>query len=341
VITSLMIRTTATTYDPLSYPAGVAVTIILSLIHAQYALQVSDRQLSEEKQPGQYEAWDRASNKSVILLGHDGLISMGYSGPAFISGATTDGWIAEVVAERTMGANRERPDFGIQLGEGVPDRAVYTHLSSVTDRLNEARNAGRVNRSLTISYVGLRWNNLNKPVWPVIGRITWDQARQRYAMVMSKRRWGWESGRSYLFAASGFSENEARAALRSRLPNTDLSSKEQAVSTLIDVLRSLPPQDTTVGKDCLVTTIQREPPHLHVKHEPYGISQVSITFRGGVIDLPASFSPWILTPTLLATPQVISGPGGTYQSGMFELMVEGSAGPGDFGLMSSQPRRRR
>lgn len=78
-------------------------TIILSLIHAQYALQISDRQLSEEKQPGQYEAWDRASNKSVILLGHDGLISMGYSGPAFISGATTDGWIAEVVAERTMG----------------------------------------------------------------------------------------------------------------------------------------------------------------------------------------------------------------------------------------------
>ena len=109
------------------------VTIILSLIHAQYALQISDRQLSEEKQPGQYEAWDRASNKSVILLGHDGLISMGYSGPAFISGATTDGWIAEVVAERTMGANRPRPDFGIQLGEGVPDRAVL-HASEQRHR---------------------------------------------------------------------------------------------------------------------------------------------------------------------------------------------------------------
>jgi hypothetical protein len=316
------------------------VTIILSLVTAHYALQISDRQLSQEKQPGQYEAWDRASNKSVILLGHDGLISMGYSGPAFISGATTDGWIAEVVAERSMGANRERPDFGIQIGEGIPDRPVYMHLSSVKDRLNEARIARRVNRELTVSYVGLRWNHLKKPVWPVVGRITWDQVRQAYAVAMSKRRWGWESGRSYLFSASGFSENEARAALRSRLPNTDLS-REQVVSTFIDVLRSLPPQDTTVGKDCLITTIQRESPHVHIKHEPYGISQVSVAFSGGVIDLPASFSPWILTPKLLATPQVISGPGGTYQSGPFEFKVEGSAGPGHFWLMSSQPRRRR
>jgi hypothetical protein len=41
---------------------------------------------------------------------------------------------------------------------------------------------------LTISYVGLRWNGLKKPVWSVVGRITWDQARQGYAMAMSKPR---------------------------------------------------------------------------------------------------------------------------------------------------------
>jgi hypothetical protein len=39
------------------------------------------------------------------------------------------------------------------------------------------------------------------------------------------------------------------------------NKKSQAISILIEVLRSLPPEDTTVSKDCMVTTIQRVPPH--------------------------------------------------------------------------------
>jgi len=179
------------------------VTLILSLIHAQYALQVSDRQLSQEKQPGQYEAWDRASNKSVILLGHDGLISMGYSGPAFISGATTDGWIAEVLAGVDLGARKSRPNFGIQLGSGVPDRVLYMHLNAITDRLNEAIAARQVDRTLDIYGVGLCSSSLKKQAWPVMARIHWDRVKRCYAPAMSKRRWGCESGRSFLFAASG------------------------------------------------------------------------------------------------------------------------------------------
>ena len=46
-------------------------TIILSLVTAHYALQVSDR-LFSLKSANQYDPRDPASNKSVILLGHDG-----------------------------------------------------------------------------------------------------------------------------------------------------------------------------------------------------------------------------------------------------------------------------
>jgi hypothetical protein len=55
--------------------------------------------------------------------------------------------------------------------------------------------------------------------------------------------------------------------MRLRLPTTALGDKDQAIATLIDILRSLPPDDNTVGKDCLVTRIQREPPHVHIKYE--------------------------------------------------------------------------
>jgi hypothetical protein len=165
------------------------VTIILSLVTADYALQVSDRLLSL-KSANQYDPWDPASNKSVILLGHDGLITMGYSGPAFISGATTDGWIAEVLSGVDLGARNSRPNFGMQIGSGVPDRFLYMHLNAIADRLNEALAAGQVDRNLDIYGVGLCSSSRKKQAWPVMARIHRDRAKCCYAPAMSKRRWG-------------------------------------------------------------------------------------------------------------------------------------------------------
>ena len=47
--------------------SGSQLTIILSLIHADYALQISDRLLTLEKDT-QYQPWDQAANKSIVLL---------------------------------------------------------------------------------------------------------------------------------------------------------------------------------------------------------------------------------------------------------------------------------
>jgi hypothetical protein len=68
-------------------------------------------------------------------------------------------------------------------------------------------------------------------------------------------------GRDHQFAALGWSEAQAREELRKRLPRMQIGNKSQVISILIEVLRSLPPEDTTVSKDCMVTTIQRVPPH--------------------------------------------------------------------------------
>jgi hypothetical protein len=280
------------------------------------------------------------SNKSVVLLARDGLITMGCSGPAFISGATTDGWIAEVLTGTDLGASRGRPDFGVQVGGTVPDGFLYARLSSIADRLNEAVRARKIDDTLSIYYVGFRRQKLNKLAWPVVGRIAWHPPLSGYTLAMSKRRWGWQSGRSYLFGASGRSEDAARMSLRNRLLSTDLSSKEHAVSTLIDVLRAIPPTDETVSLDCLVTVVQRVSPHVHIKYEPYGIAQMTVASATRTTTLPAAFTPWIVTPGLLAAPQAIAGTGVTHQSGGFDFKVDGAGQVGDLMIMSSQQRRR-
>jgi hypothetical protein len=139
-------------------------------------------------------------------------------------------------------------------------------LKTVEDQLNAAVAAGRLDRSLEIYGVGMRWNSVRKPVWPTMIRINWKPSQGRYVMAMLKRRWGWESGRNFQFAAAGRSEAEARRAMRLQLPTTALGDKDQTIATLIDILRSLPTEDNTVGKDSLVTTIQREPPHVYIKY---------------------------------------------------------------------------
>lgn len=66
--------------------------------------------------------------------------------------------------------------------------------------------------------------------------------------------------------------------LRERLHRTKHLGKEETAATLIQILRELPPSDPTVGKDCLVTTVQRIPPYVHIKYEPHDIRQVAVAF---------------------------------------------------------------
>lgn len=212
------------------------------------------------------------------------------------------------------------------------------HLAAVADRLNQAARSGALSRRLSIDCVGFRWRSRAGLAWPVADRITWNSMQAAYKATMSKR-WGWESGRHYLFRASGRSQDLAQTLLRDSLHDVDLRSKTDTAAALIAVLRSLPPQDPTVSKDCLVTTIQRVSPHVHLKYEPYDIQQATVAFTGRTVIVPASFTPWIITLGQLATPQVITRGGYTHHSGGLDITVVGPNPEGDLRFMSTQWRR--
>jgi hypothetical protein len=125
---------------------------------------------------------------------------------------------------------------------------------------------------------------------------------------MSPHLWSYESGNIYA-RALGYSQNTVQKLLRERFSSADLSNKEDTAATLIDVLRSLPPHDPTVGRDCLVTTIQAVPPHVRIKYEPYGITQMSVEFDSGkTVTVEAASTPWIITPNQLLAPLAMNLP---------------------------------
>ncbi len=138
-------------------------TIILSVVTAAYAVQVSDRLLTQAEQDKagvRYEPWDEEANKSVIVLGRDGLFVLGYSGPAHIAGATTDGWIAEVIAGEDLGANKVHPDFGFRIMSGTStDRVLASRFPELASRLAQATQAGQLTDRFSGSSAGSAWGD--------------------------------------------------------------------------------------------------------------------------------------------------------------------------------------
>ena len=78
---------------------------------------------------------------------------------------------------------------------------------------------------------------------------------------------------------------------------------------------------------------------MRVSYERYRIAETAVASSTQTFTVPVSFSPWILTPEWLTTPQVMSGLGWTRPCGIFAFAIEGSGGNGDFSIMSGQPRR--
>jgi hypothetical protein len=91
-----MLVTCRTYIRPRCHPwtGTAAMTLHLTLATAEYVLQVSDRLTSLD--PGK-RPWDPLANKNVIYVARNGLISIGYTGAAYIGVLPTDTWIAQTL----------------------------------------------------------------------------------------------------------------------------------------------------------------------------------------------------------------------------------------------------
>ncbi len=60
-------------------------TLILSLASSWFTLQVSDRLVTQAG-----KQFDPIANKNILYIGPDGIISLGYTGLAYLDGIPTD-----------------------------------------------------------------------------------------------------------------------------------------------------------------------------------------------------------------------------------------------------------
>ena len=121
-------------------------TLILSVATPAYALHVGDRLVSKAG-----TAYDPLANKSIVFRATDGLLVLGYTGPACIDGIPTDTWLAEAAA----GGVSLRGGGAVAYG-AFSVRDVGSTLIRICEELRARRSFERARGE--VSAVGWQWS---------------------------------------------------------------------------------------------------------------------------------------------------------------------------------------
>jgi hypothetical protein len=165
-------------------------TQILSLAARGYVLQASDRLVSKRRSGHTLKPHDPMFNKHILYVAKDAIVSIGFTGLAYISGVPTDQWLASVLTGEAPQAPQGGEGVGARLSwVSRPYPSGWPDIGQAINRLNDAcaiamsglsrqeRQAG-----LTIVLTGLqfkwKWEwSLKKGTWhhvrPIVYRITY------------------------------------------------------------------------------------------------------------------------------------------------------------------------
>jgi hypothetical protein len=134
-------------------------TLVITVATPTYALHVSDRLVSKGGQPH-----DPLANKTVVFRATDGLLTFGYTGPAFLGDAPTDTWVADGLS----GGSCKSDVRGIRYGD-FPVRDVGSNLLTLCQRLRADQQFRTLNGE--ISAVGWQWSARRSD--PLVRNVLW------------------------------------------------------------------------------------------------------------------------------------------------------------------------
>ena len=324
-------------------------TLHITYVSPHYVLQVSDR-LVTRRSLGRPRPFDPESNKTVIYVARDALLSIGYSGVAYLDNRPTDQWIAEKLIGEEVGSRAR-----VQGSHTIPRRLK----TGPTGPWYDVGNAIRVLREGLIATRGLRtverhnfprlivagWQRWKRKSRPVAYVIADDGEGPLYSRLKATPRYDWLRGRFHLnFTPINHQLASIRAELNEQLEGSSPSADELE-KRMAQALRRAADQFPEIGKDYLAVLLpppgQRRIRTRYVAFDtpaqgPHQPHDEEPPYFG-----PVGFAPWIVAPHYEAGPSMminsqvweIGGP-----LGGLVLEMEGPPGPDREWAMWSQRR---
>jgi len=314
------------------------VTVVLSLVSDAFALQVSDRLLTDANTR---KPLDPLANKSIVFFARNAVVAVAYTGAAYVRGQPTDEWIAE----KLLGGQLARPDSrgAIRTGKLVDyHRDLGQSITAFCESADAAKRDGLLSRhGVEVVLVGLQWKRRGR-LRPVMWFVS-DESRGYRAEHLFRHL---QRGQFHLtrIGSEQFTDDDLfnlGDAVAAALP--DARATEIA---MVEAIRAAAEREQrpVIGADCMAILIPApSPARIHVRYLPRLPAEAQVT--GTTLDLivPAAFSPFVVGPRFVGYPSVIVGTAFEFSLGHWQVSIGAPDLPPDVSIraaLSSQPRPR-
>ncbi len=312
-------------------------TLVLTAVCPGFVVQVADRLLTTvpEGRP-----FDPVANKTVVYRAMDGIVTIAYTGTAYIGNIPTDEWIAGVLWGEAISRGPDGRSPAIAIGR----RRVNYDVGLACIKLQEALSALQVKAgvSLTISVSGfMQTNERTRPILVEITRYASPadvSIRHLYPREVLPR------GRDFIIGRVGVGldpEQVHRKLAEHRGPGTAIAVE----NILASVIREKAAVDQTVGSELMSVIIPSRGRDgvvcRFLDTRPHYSASVA-DGRAEMENVPIGFSPWLVGMNIVYPPSeqtyVNIVDMGQCDCAIIPRDGDKLNGPGVPGLMSPQQR---
>lgn len=342
-------------------------TLILTVASSAFVLQVSDRLVTSTEwvvDPTTRtfvevpRAFDAAANKTAIYHARNGILTIGYSGPAYIDGVPTDQWLASIL----HGEAFHESDPGTLWALAIGRAPQWLDVGQALSRLRGACDAclggslGKRAERLEIVVAGFQWKR--RRCWPISYELRFSTAGQVFELFGAPRNWHFPRRRIDADEQAGWLEQMTWPLWLTATPNRAMKDERliDLAQLLIragwrpaewariysEVIREASGRSGYIGRDCMSVVVM--PPsrdcRVEVEYVSETIARAVLVGPPTPIPIAVSFSPWILGPMIVRAPSISTGTSAV-SSGPFTIEVKGpppSAQPTGISFSGAQQR---
>jgi len=257
--------------------------------------------------------FDELSNKNIVYCARDALVTIGYTGCAYIGSMPTDQWIAEKLTGKDFQSlPRRNHNFGIALGGFLnPWLDIGLSLLRLEEALNHAQDQipidwhGAWNKMpFEVIVSGYQWKK-NGRFRPIGATISKTSGSQKFELGYFNRDL-LEPGKYLVVGAP--TGNVLLDDLRQIVDSISKAPAYEIEAAFVELTRKVSKENSVVGPHCMSILIT--PPHIgqvRIRLIPYTEHFAILSSAHGKEIKICAYSPWLIGPNTCSGPAIISG----------------------------------
>lgn len=332
-------------------------TLILTKACALYAAMAVDRRLTTDGGA----LFDYHTNKVVVFSDKNAVVTLAYTGAAYIGERPTDVWLAETLTGLSFPEGRRGPGSApammtipyTQRYWGQRLRDLRDALDKLPARLDASSRSGWIRHPFEILGTGFEWNR--GVVRPFTAALSKSGNSTTFAIAEPSRGAFRSRGDQHpvvlqIAPAENLRRNDRDDMVRAgTLPGHAVGTRAvDRTSALVGVIRSVAGRNSLVGPDATTVFIPRpigRPPPIEIRYWPAGSEKGDVAGVDGTVRItaPVAFTPWVVSPGCIRAPSVLGSIEVRSACGPYEVVsfpIDSATGRSG-GFVGSQARPRR